>query len=355
MKTIITHHYTNPELEAKIEKTELGLSTFAEVQGKQNGIDNIPNTEEEYKTLVLNKIEAELKHTIEEANATNLAGSGMILAQKLDTESKDRIQPLVGKQNDLEHQIKSLESKKKELHPSRKENIWQWAVIIGLTLIAISEGYFAYEALRNSGMSFLLSLVSFFAVAITVGLVTHVVVSYIKRMDIRVHKICAMIAVSVIAFIGFYFLGTLRADGYQIVQDMNLSVAKHKHFTTGISGIKLTIISFILFEAGLLLAYFFGKTKEEHEKDKAYGKICNELRHCNKKSKVLGLEIKAIKKESSEEIKVALMKYEYIAYTRKRLNAVAVNIAQKYIETNIRYRTDKQIPAFFSYPPTFNF
>lgn len=355
MKTFTTRYFVNPELELKIEKLESELNSFAEVQGRHNGIENKPESEEEFKILALNKIESQVKHYIEELNASNQASTGMVLAQKLDQDAKDKKQPLTGKLNDIEHDAKKFEEQKRFLRPSKKEQLMLWLVYTGLFLIALSEGYFAYEACRNSGLSFKLSLVSFFAVFITVGLVTHVVVSYIKRLEQRKHKIIALIGVSIIAFIGFYFLGTLRVDAYSTAQNMNLSVSDHKPFSTGISGFKLTIISFILFEAGLLLSFFYGKSKDQKDRDREYDKVCRSLYGCRKQMKALSSQIKAIEKDTHEKTEAALLKYEYIVFTKKRLGAMASHVAQKYIETNIRHRTDRSIPPFFTHPPTFDF
>ncbi len=355
MKNITTHHYVNPVLESKIEKLESELTTFAEVQGRQNGIENMPQTEDEFKILALNKIESQVKHCIEELNADTQVSTGMVLAQKIDQDAKDKKQPLTGNLNDCEHDSRKFEEQKRLLRPTTKEQIMRWVVNTGLFLIALAEGFFAFEATRNSGLSFKLSLVSFFAVFITVGLVTHVVVSYIKRLQKRVHKILALIGVSCIAFIGFYFLGTLRADAYGAVQSMDLSVTDHKPFTTGISGFKLTIISFILFEAGLFLSYFYGKSQAQIERDKQYDSACRSFSACKKKMKKLSSQIQEIEKATHQETESALLKYEYILYTKKRLTAMANHIAQKYIETNIRHRADRSIPIFFTHPAKFNF
>jgi hypothetical protein len=207
-------------------KTELEkeLMLFAEVQGKQNGIDNKPVTEREFKAQFLNKVESKIQDAIDENQRENLPVSGMVVAQTKQKEATEIINPLQSDLNDKGLEHRTLEERIKEFTPDLRKRRTRQLIYAGLVIISITEGFFAFGALRRIPMSFIPALINSAAIAAAIGIATHTLSGYIAKAKTRLEYLKRFLISVTPIFTGFYFLGILRAKGLNTAAQMNLNV-----------------------------------------------------------------------------------------------------------------------------------
>jgi hypothetical protein len=178
---------------------------------------------------------------------------------------------------------------------------------------------------------------------------------YIQKAKTRIQFIKRFCICVIPALIGFYTLGHLRANGYNTAAQMNLDVHQQVTIQTGVSAIGITILSFLLFLAGLIFSIWFCKTEQEKEHEFEYDKACDELKKCRKEMQEMRSAIEKTKGVAQEQSAGALNRYEYALAIENRLKSLAKQVTQEYILKNLNYRTDGIMPAFFANPPAYQF
>lgn len=334
---------------------EKELLLFAEVQGKQNGIDNKPLTEREFKAQFLNKVESKIQGAIDENQREHLPVSGVVVAQTKQKEANEIINPLAASFNDKGLELRTLEERKKLCAPDlRKRKIRKLFNFI-LGLISITEGFFAYGALRRIPMAMLPALMNSIGVAAAIAVATHTLAGYIGKAKTRLQFLLRFFISVTPIFLGFSALGNLRAKGLNTAAQMDLNVHQSTATGSGVSAIAITTLSFLLFLAALIVAIKYHKTEEEMMQDAAYDKVCRELGQCQTKMEEIKTTIEKTKVEVSIQSAAALMRYEHALAIENQLRSLGKQVMQEYILKNLCYRTDGITPVFFAEPPTLNF
>ena len=355
MKNLTTTRFTDASSETKYSDLEKEMMLFAEVQGKNNGTENKPLFIPEFKALFLNTVESRLQGAIYDNQREYLPISGMVVAQKNQADAGETIKPLTASLRDKDLQHRKLEQCKKECTPDlRKRNIRR-LVYLGASIIAIAEGFFAYEALRRVPLAKIPAFMTSLGITVALAFGTHILAGYIRKAKNRLQFILRFCISVIPVFIGFYVLGHLRAQGYTTAAQMNLDMHHEAAAQPGVSGIGITILSFLLFLAALIFSIRYHKTEEEEELEKQYDKACRELIHCEKKMMEIKTAIEKTKGNANSQSAEALKRYEYALSMENRLKALGKQVVEEYILKNLCYRSDGLIPLFFSEPPTFHF
>lgn len=354
----ITGHsrYADIVNDGYISSLEKELLTYSGLQGKQNGLQNLPTTESEIRAYIMNTIESKIQFEIDRNHQINVPVSGVVVAQRLNTEAGKVIEVLKGDLASNEHIHQPLKEQKKQLTPDlQKRRMRRW-VYAGAAVISMAEGFFAYEAFTAASFPRIPAFFAALGIAIGVGFGLHFLARYILQAETRIQRLCRYCIVLIPAFIGFFALGSLRAQSYNTHVDINPHATEvFVPSTSGVSGMSLTIISFLLFLIALLFSIRFYKTKEERMRDQEYDQVCGEIKRLSAAMQAIRDKIETIQKDASEKTAEALGRFEYALATEKRLKAIARRAVDAYIDANLRHRSDKSCPEFFSRPPAFNF
>jgi len=348
-------NHTETISDRKYNDLEKELLLLAEVQGRQNGLDNKPLTEREFKALFLNKVESKIQGAIDENQRENLPVSGAVVAQARQKDANEIIAPLNASLNDKVMERRRLEERKKEFTPDIPKRQIRRLVYLLLVLISITEGFFAYGALRRMPMSMVMSVANSIGIAVAICIATHALAGYIGKAKTRRQFILRFILSVTPVFIGFYALGYLRAKGLNVSAQMDLNVHVITINRPGVSALAITILSFLLFLAALIVAIKYHKTEEEAKEDKEYDKACKELEIYQNQMEEIRIAIEKTRKEASEQSAQALERYEYSLAVENQLKSLGKQVVQEYIIKNLCYRTDNITPVFFSEPPAMNF
>jgi hypothetical protein len=335
----------------RYQKLENELMAFAHMEGKQQGLVNKPATLADFKATVLNSIQTRIQEEIYHNAKENTPISGMVMANTIQREAKGKIIPLQSMSKDLEHEKQVCEGTKKQCTPNIP--LWRLRKIVycAAGLIAITEGFLAYEALRIAGLARIPSIATATGIAIAIACGTHYMARYIKHAQTRKQLLLRYALVLIPAFIGFWALGTMRADGYTTTSQMSLAVGEQAIPHAGISGLTLAIISFLLFLVGLLFSVRFAKSKEEENVDTVYDTACQQENECDKKMAKNKQAIQQIQDDANKKSEEALMRYEYVTANENKLKSCGTKAVNEFITTCLRYKTDSITPEFFANPP----
>jgi len=225
-------------------------------------------------------------------------------------------------------------------------------IVIGLCGISLAEGFLANDSFRNANFPRIMAAMSGFAIAITVGLSIHFVAKHIKRIPNAKQRNIYFGIICAIAFIGFYALAALRANGMEISQQLSAQL-QGQEVHTHISAIILCVISFLLFIAAFFFSMMFSKTKEEEVKDKEYNLLLQDERECVKKIQQIEAKINEIKEYVRSKTAEAYQNQERALANENRLKSLFSKLISNYIKINTRHRDD--IPSFFSTAPDASF
>ena len=347
---------SNPFNDAKTIELEKELLNHCEIQGRQNGLQNKPITEEEFRAYILNHIETKIQATLNENEQEHLPISGMVVAQKIQADAKEEINKLNAILADDEHKLWPLEERKKEKAPDlAKRRIRRW-INTATGVIAVADGVFVYEAARAMPLPKIPALIIATAIAFAIGFGVHILAGFILKAKTKIQIAFRYCLVLIPAFIGFYVIGHIRAKAYNGIIDLNNQIAGgSEQITTSVSGLDITIISFLLFLAALLFSMRYYKSKEERLQEQEYDRICREIKDLKDKMEATRRKIKDIREEANQKSAEALARYEYALATERCLISLARKAMEVYKDSNLRYRTDGICPVFFSHPPPFNF
>jgi hypothetical protein len=360
MQTAITKlnftNYIDPSYEGYVNNVENELLGHSGIQGRQNGEKNKPVTEEELRAYIMNMVETRVQSAIDKNQELHQPVSGMVVARKIRADADDKISQLTAFLADDEHKLFPLEEKKKSCTPDlQKRRTRKW-VHAGIIVMTGSEFAFIYEAARNGSIPKLTAFVMALGLALAIGFGSHYAAGFILKGKTTLQRINRYCIVLIPAFIGFYFIGQLRASSYNSVININHSLNGEILSPSGeVSGWSITIISFLLFLVALLLSVRFHKSEEETERDQEYDKICKEIEEVKNSIEAKRNEIELTNRDANTRVVEALRRYEYALAVESRLLSIAKHSMEVYKENNLRHRTDGLCPVFFSYPPPFRF
>ncbi len=336
---------------SRYQKLENRLLAFAHTESMQQGAENKPKAIGEFKATILNSIQTKIQEEIHHNATEYLPISGMVVANTIQREAKEKIKPIQSMIKDIEHERQVCEGIKKQCTPDLSLKQMRKMVNLAAAAIAITEGFLAYEALRIAGLATIPSIATAIGIAVAIGFGTHYMAQFIKHATTKKQQIIRYAMVVIPAFVGFLALGNMRAAGYTTTSQMNLTVGEQPITHSGISGLTLATISFILFLVGLLFSVRFAKTKEEETIDRAFDTACHQEKDCETKINKAKKVINHIQDDANTKTEEALRRFEYAKANENKLKCLGEKAIHEFATTNLRYRTDNVTPEFFANPP----
>lgn len=357
MNTLKINNHTNSMFDdSHIIELEKELLGHSEIQGRQNGEQNMPVTEDQLRAYNMNFIETKVQSAINYNHQLYHPISGMVIVQEIKSEAKKNVQTLSTSLADDEHKMRPLEEQKKQLAPDLKKRRLRRCIYTGVGIISAADGYFAYEAFRAAPIPKIPSFFAALSITIAIGFGCHILGGFIRKAQTKIQRIIRYSIVLIPAFAGFFVLGLLRANAYNSVMKLQNSIdGTSLQSLSSISGWNITILSFLLFVVALLFSIKFYKPKEEQKKDQEYDLTRKEINELKNKMQDTQNKIEGIQKETIEKSAEALARYEYAIATENRLKSIARHSMEVYKEMNLRHRKDGLCPIFFSHPSAFNF
>ena len=354
MNIVKTNGYESLETNGYINQFETKLLSYSETQAKHNASENMPNTEPELKLLIMNHVHTEVSEAIEKNKQHYSPISGMVVAQKFDTIAKENTREISAELQEDEHMLAQAENMKKENCPNIRL-LWVRRIIyLIVAFLSSMEGLYIYEALRSSSFPKMAALISAIALALGLGILTHVAAKHIKRSISWEQRLYRYRLVLIPAFIGFYFIGHLRAAAYTTQAQLNAQVSGVIGHSA-VSGWGVTIICFLTFLLGLIISVKYAKTKAEDIQQNEYDKACREYNKHFKEVRNKKMKISEIQNENHIKTEQALSNFECALAVEKQLKIIAQKAMNIYAVTNIRHRKDGIIPVILSNPPAFEF
>lgn len=356
MNLVKAKGYESLDAGGYINQFEKTLLTYAETQAKQNGQENKPVSEPELRVLIMNHVETETQEAIEKNKQVFAPISGMIVARKISDEANAKIQDVTTTLRDAEHRLAQANRRRKENCPDKKMTWVRRVVYLVVAFLSALEGIFIYEALRSCGYPQRVAFISSISLALGLSILTHLMARYIKQSETKRQYFLRYIIILALAFIGFYFIGHLRASAYttQAQIDGQLSGILTQSVQV-VSGWGLTIICFLSFVIGLFISVKCAKTKNEEAIDKEYQRAKREYNEQIKELNSKQQKIEEIKQQNYEKTEQVLANFEKALAVEKQLKIIAKKAMNMYTITNIRHRRDGLIPAVLNNPPQFQF
>lgn len=338
--------------EAYLKQLKDSLLRHAGLQGEQNGKENMPVTIGQFKAFILNKIQATIQSGINSNQQLLQPISGRVIANKIQNDAQSKVAELQSAINNGQHKKQQLQNEARNCKPDIKLSRTRKLILLMLTCIALSDGWFAYPAFRHMGMPTVAAFVACCGVAIAVGAGAHNLASFIRKATTKSHMLLRYLSVLSLYFTGFAIIGFFRAVAYNHVSNLQVGthdiVASH---ATSVSGLGIALVSFLLFWLGLFLSVKFWISADEQRQQQEYEDTCKELQEADTDLKKKHDEIHTIQAEKNTLSGSALAKYEYAVAIEKGLLSFSDIVIQAYIDKNMRFRSDNNCPEFFSNPP----
>jgi hypothetical protein len=353
--TYSSANYFNNEFEAYLQKVKNELLSYCSIQGELDGKKNKPVTTEELRALILNKIQVNIQEVINVTHKTFTPVSGMVIVRAIEKKSEEKINSLNAELGDLTHKLLALQNEKKSIELQIR-NVTNKYIEYGIAIIGgCIEGVFIYDALSNTGLSLGITILTSVGLAVSVAAGIHYSAGYIRKAlskDIFYRR-CAIVLGSALVF--FATVGFFRADYYNDTINLTPGATEIQNGAPIESGLKLGIISFIIFCVALIAAYMNWRSDEEKQIEETLRKKNQELEKVTGRIKEIKDEINSIQSETMLACALATAKFEYALATEKHLDNLAHEAFEVYKEKNLRHRNDLLCPGFFSHPPTFVF
>jgi hypothetical protein len=256
--------------------------------------------------------------------------------------------------NDDEHILRDASNEVKRLQPDVKHMQIRQLVFVGLSFIAVTEGYLSYPAFRHASFPVLPAISACVAIAFAVGITSHHSGGFIKNAQTRAQLILCYLISLLPAIIGFSVLGYMRASAYNHVSNLQVDtdhVIAHPHSASAVS---IAIVSVLLYWIALFISSRFFRTKTDRLREHAYEEKCKEVAALKKGIDSKNDEIVRVRYDKIKQMSLAVKRFEYALYLERQLINFAQEAAEAYKQKNLRHRTDG-CPAFFCHKPRFNF
>jgi len=349
----VKQQYSDPAYESELLAIKTNLRSRVALLAQEHAEQNIPADVVSYQMLIHSVIETEVQQALHMNESTHLPIAGMVVAKKVHDAAEAAVRQKSAAITDKKHKLSVVECElgRKKVNPWKR--IFRWMVHSGLVVIAVGEGVLSYTAFRYAQFSAIAALFAAFAVIAVVGFGTFFAADYIAKARTREWKIVRFI-LAVCPYAGlFYYIGRLRANAlnsqsYLPLQEAVGNIAK-------ICWCDLAILSFCLFLLPLILTIWIWQSPEEKQQEFEHFDRKKQAENLASEIHELCVEKTTIQANANQQAAAALHRYEYAKAVEADLVVYARQMQQVYVELNIRHRPDKQVPAFFSNLPAFNF
>ena len=355
-KLALTESYSDPEFETYYNDLEKNVSVF-DIQAKQDGLTNSPNTLKHYKVQVVTP----LKSTIQKALDFNYSKfppvSDMAVMQNLRTNSDNKVFELTKEKNDKERKLNQLRGEQKHLKASCKIGLSSKLRVIIPASFGLIEGFLVFDMARNTSLPFIVCVFWGLLTALVSGFGLHLAGNYICKSKTPFQAKRRWITVIAISFVVALSLGLWRANSYSEASNINSQIDPTQTATpsTEFSPWPFVIISFVSFLVALAFEIKYWLTDEEKKNLRKYEEKSEEVKNEEHQYNLLKQQIDDIKTKSAFDSGRVMRKQEYACSNEQRLLSLAQDVINRYEGINVDCRKDYQCPAFFGEQINFGF
>lgn len=343
------------EIRNPFQKIENELIAYAKLEGQQHALNNEPKTEHNFKATICNYIQSTIQREIDQSNHELTPISGRVNANQKANLTTIRIDELQRIKNDKVHESMRLKTMVDECSISKNEILKRNFARVVLFLLAISEGYFIYQACIASTIAIIPSIIIGAAIALGIFLITGMIARYYKSAKTIIQLRIKIVSTMCLILLFFYIVGMLRVQGIANTMKLDDELIGSSSNSSGISAIMLAILSTCIFVAGLLITMKYQLSEEDKKNRRIYLESRKKLNLCRIEIAQIENEINHIAKESNEVSTNALVNYEEAVHREKMLIAISRKALQEYIQSNLRFRKDGITPLFFQHTPILEF
>jgi hypothetical protein len=355
-KSILRQFFDDPEQNENIEKLKKSLLAYAALKGEEDGKENKPLTEAQYKALIHNYITVQIQQELEENHKRHQPVSGIVVAQQSKNQADETAQAIRMDVNDARFTIGRLQiqvdTMDKPLHPK-----WYRYAEYGVVgAFGLFEGVVFYDALTAAGFSQTITWISTIGITIMSAVAAKGAAGFIRKSLTRNQYRIRLALVGAVGLGISLALGSMRAGMYNDIPSVGLQTnAISLSPENDVSAYSLASLSFIVFIVAVGFAMRLWKSKEEKTKEHLYYKVCDEITALSKRVAENEGRINGVKQAALNDSALALARFEFAISVEYKLLSIAKEVQQKYIEKVLRFRSDGIIPTFFIQPTSFSF
>ncbi len=354
MNTDITKlpQYADPAHTGYLEKIKGDLHDRVKLDAKHHGEQNKPNTEPEFRALILNLIQTTIQSGIDKTQEIFLPVSGIVVSRQILAEAQKKTDKLDVTHRDLEHRQTALHKRVDAVKPDLMHIRNRKIVMLVMIVIAVMDGYLSYAGFRFASLPLAGALLASFGVAAAIYYGAHYLGKYIAKATTAWQKrIRWLISLAPYAC-GFYYLAVLRAGAYNHVT--HYATTATPTISNHVTATSIAALSFLLYWLSLYLSTHFYKSDEERKREQDYTELCKEIAEVDGLIRDNREECVSIQQKAHAEANLALATYEYALACECGLKTYAQQMAEEYKTINLRFRTDGTCPEFFARIPDFN-
>jgi len=355
-KSILRQYFDDPEQNEDIEKLKKSLLTYTALKGEEDGKENKPLTEAQYKALIHNYITVQIQQALEENHKRHQPVSGIVVAQQSKAQSDETVHAIRKEVNDARFAIATLQNKADAMDKPRHPKWYEYAEYGAVGAFGLFEGVVFHDALTAAGFSQTLIWISAVSITIMGAVGVKGAAGYIRK-SLSKSQYQFRLAIVGAAGLGIsWALGSIRAGMYNNKPSVSLqTTAIALSPENDVSAYSLAALSFVAFIVAVSFAMRLWKSKEEKEKEQAYYDVCDEITTLSKTLAENESKINGAKQTALADSALALARFEFAISVEYKLISIAKEVQQKYFEKVLRFRSNEIIPTFFIQPTPFSF
>lgn len=349
-----TNHYTSPEVDNCIQNLDQELNDFVNIQAPSDAkkFNELPLPY--YKIQVLDFIPSKVQQSIDFIKRTLLVVPEIFNSKELEQVAQKKTQEIDLQVNDRKHILASVTRKRNlvVLDPLKKK-YGKWFFIAAL-VVGVSDAVLAFMNFIAGSYPIILALFAAASIGLVIS-ISHVgYTPWINRAENRKDRAMRIIAVLVVAFIMFFWMGNLRAAASN--STVNIELSSHEVFAvnpTHLNGWAIAIVSFILFVGIFITSLILWKNKKERLAEQEYDKLTAEIDATKANIEILGKEKEMLISNVIAQKSEARKKFELLKTAIPLCKSIGISAVIKYKQ--IYSRTNHNTPEFFNDPINFQY
>jgi predicted permease len=332
------------------------LYIYADVEGKNTGIENKPRSEAEMKAIIFNRIQTTIQGVMEENYRAHTPIHPMVVANKIEIDAKEEAKRVQAEVMQLNHDLEIANYEHKQIKLPFIKRYISYVILACLCFIGVGDALLSYSGFRFFGLPVSGAIVASIVVFLVVVLGGHFLGRAIRDAELKSQRMMRIALSLIAAFLFFLFLGMLRANAYNYDDSTAVAasfVSKAEH--QDVTAYPIAVLSFLTFTLGLYISARFSLTKDQRASLQVYEVSERTIRRLRNEIATREKAIAEINRDKNEDVRTALATYETALANENQLIASADIALQRFINANLRHRTDGECPEYFSNPAKFQF
>lgn len=352
--TNFTSHYANPKVDNCIQNLEHELTDFVNVQAKADAkkYEKLPVAY--FKIQVLDYVHAKVQGSIDFIKRTLLVVPEIFNSKELEQVAQKKIEEIDMKMNDNYHSLATLKRKRNLIiiDPIKKRyGKWFFTAAI---LVGAGDAVLAFFNFTAGTYPVILALFAAISIGVVISISHLAYVPWIHKVENTKHRALRILAVLLIAFTMFAWLGNLRATASNNTISIDLSSHEVVAETpTHLNGWAISIVSFVLFVGIFSTSLVLWKSKKEQLAEENYDKLTSDIGNLKAKIEILSKEKESLTNNVLTQKGEARKKFDLLKTAIPQCKTIGNNAIVGYKQQYIR--TNPDIPVFFNDPVNFQY